>query len=320
MKHHTMEPPTRKRGSGAPRPSRTTRTPRLSSQQRMALRGWAYVAPATVVLVGLFMVPLGLALWMSLFDWPLIGNAPTFNFPENYLDLPEDQLFMDALGFTAKYTLIVTVILLSLSLFLAIIVQESKRRATGLLRTAFFLPVVTGLTTASLLFVGLLSPSAGPLDDILDMFGVEVDFLGDPTMALMSTVTMMTWRFAGFYMIILLAGLQAIPREIYEAAAVDGARRWRTLWSVTIPLIRPNLALSTVLIVTGGLVAFEQFYVMTRGGPDNSTVTIVMTIFRQAFSQFHLGTAAAMSVVVLVGLVVINVVQLKLMKDPEGEK
>ena len=208
-------------------------------------------------------------------------------------------------------------VLLVLSLGLALLVQETKRRRTGFLRTAFFLPVVTGLTTAALLFLGLLSPSAGPVDDILGWFGVRVDFLGDPTWALISTVTMMTWRFAGFYMIILLAGLQAIPGDVYEAAAIDGASRWRTLRSVTIPLLRSSLAMSAVLIVTGGLVAFEQFYVLTRGGPDNSTVTMVMTIFRQAFSQFDLGTAAAMSVVVLVGLVLLNVLQLRVLRSKD---
>ncbi len=293
---------------------------RLTSHQRRSLRGWVYAAPATLVLVGLFIVPLALAVWMSLFNWPLIGNEPTFNFPSNYSNLPDHELFRASVLFTFKYTVIITVVLLTLSLFLALIVQESKRGTTGILRTAFFLPVVTGLTTASLLFVGLLSPSAGPMDDILGVFGIKIDFLGEPDAALMSTVTMMTWRFAGFYMIILLAGLQAIPREIYEASDVDGAGRLRTLWSVTIPLIRPNLALSTVLIVTGGLVAFEQFYVMTRGGPDNTTVTMVMSIFREAFSQFRLGTAAAMTVVVLVGLIVVNIVQLRLMRDPDGGK
>lgn len=288
-----------------------------SKRTRTSLRAWLYAGPAAAVLVGLFIVPLGLAVWMSMNDWPLLGQEPSLNFPQNYADIPDERLFMGAVGFTVKYTLIITVVLLTLSLALALLIQESKRRGTGVLRTAFFLPVVTGLTTAALLFVGLLSPSAGPVDDFLARFGITVDFLGDPTMALVSTVVMMTWRFAGFYMIILLAGLQAIPRELYEAAAIDGANRWRVLRSVTIPLLRSTLALCTVLIVTGGLVAFEQFYVMTRGGPDNSTVTMVMTIFRQAFSQFNLGMAAAMSVVVLVGLVLLNVLQLRLMRDKD---
>ncbi|WP_024286550.1 carbohydrate ABC transporter permease [Cellulomonas sp. KRMCY2] len=286
-------------------------------RRRTSLRAWLYAAPATAVLILLFVIPLGLAVWMSLHDWPLLGDAPTLNFPANYAEIPDERLFTAAVGFTVKYTAIIAVVLLTLSLGLALLIQESKRRGTGVLRTVFFLPVVTGLTTAALLFLGLLSPSAGPVDDILAWFGISVDFLGDPTWALISTVVMMTWRFAGFYMIILLAGLQAIPTELYEAAAIDGANKWRALRSVTIPLLRSTLALCTVLIVTGGLVAFEQFYVLTRGGPDNSTVTMVMTIFRQAFSQFNLGMAAAMSVVVLLGLVLLNMLQLRLMRDKD---
>lgn len=307
-------------GAVAPPRRSALRSSRASTarSRRAAWRAWLYAAPATAVLLVLFVVPLGLAIWMSLFDWPLLGRVPELNFPENYTSIPDNELFMRAVGFTVRYTVIIAVVLLLLSLGLALLIQESKRRSSGVLRTAFFLPVVTGLTTAALLFVGLLSPSAGPIDDVLGWFGVEVDFLGDPTMALVSTVVMMTWRFAGFYMVIMLTGLQAIPTELYEAAALDGASRWRSLRSVTIPLLRPTLALSAVLIVTGGLVAFEQFYVLTRGGPDNSTVTMVMTIFREAFSQFHLGAAAALSVVVLIGLVLLNVLQLRLVREDDG--
>jgi len=286
-----------------------------SAKRRMSWRGWLYVTPATAVLLLLFVVPLGLAVWMSFHRWPLLGADRPWNFPDNYTAIPDHRLFGDAVVFTVKYTVIIAVVLLVLSLGLALLVQESKRRSTGVLRTAFFLPVVTGLTTAALLFLGLLSPSAGPVDDILGWFGLKVDLLGDPTMALVSTVVMMTWRFAGFYMIILLAGLQAIPEDVYEAAAIDGASRRRVLVSITIPLLRSSLAMCAVLIVTGGLVAFEQFYVLTRGGPDNTTVTMVMTIFRQAFSQFDLGGAAAMSVVVLLALVLLNVLQLRGLRE-----
>lgn len=304
----------------APPPVRhATTAPRTRRTRSDSWRGWLYVAPATAVLVVLFVVPLGLAGWMSLHRWPLLGEGRAVNFPDNYEAIADHHLFLDAVLFTLRYTAIITVVLLVLSLGLALLVQESRRRATGFLRTAFFLPVVTGLTTAALLFLGLLSPIAGPVDDLLGLVGLEVDFLGDPNAALLSTVVMMTWRFAGFYMIILLAGLQGIPDELYEAAAIDGASRWRALRSVTIPLLRSSLAMCTVLIVTGGLVAFEQFYVLTRGGPDNSTVTMVMVIFRQAFNQFDLGTAAAMSIVVLLALVVLNVLQLRVLRSRDRE-
>ncbi len=287
--------------------------------RRATWRGWLYAAPATAVLLGLFVIPLALAVWMSLHHWPLLGDGRQWNFPGNYTAIPDDRLFGSAVVFTVKYTVVITVVLLVLSLALALLVQESRKRTTGLLRTTFFLPTVTGLTTAALLFLGLMSPSAGPVVGIFRFFGIDFSFLADQGTALGTTVVMMTWRFAGFYMIILLAGLQAISRDVYEAAAIDGAGWWRTLFSVTVPLLRSSLAMCGVLIVTGGLVAFEQFYVLTSGGPDNSTVTVVMTIFRQAFSQFNLGTAAAMSVVVLVALVLLNVLQLRVLRDRDEE-
>ena len=108
---------------------------------------------------------------------------------------------------------------------------------------------------------------------------------------------MITWRFAGFYMLIILTGLQAIPRDVYEAARVDGAGWWRTLRSITLPLLRPTLALMLILSVTGSILAFDQFYILTNGGPDNSTVTVVLAIYRQAFFLFDLGKAAALSMI-----------------------
>lgn len=295
--------------------------PRRRTGTARSWHAWLYVAPATVVLIGLFLVPLGLAVWMSFTDWPLLGGgAHTPNFPDNYVRITQDRAFLDAVWFTLRYTAIITVVLLTLSLAMAMLVQDAKGRSTGVFRTAFFLPVVTGLTTAALLFLGLYSPTIGGLGRLTEAFGLKVDWLGTPSTALMSTVLMMTWRFAGFYMVIMLAGLQAIPRELYEAAGIDGAGRWRTFVSVTLPLMRSNLALCMLLIVTGGLTAFEQFYVLTGGGPDGSTITAVMRIFSEAFGQFNLGYAAALAVAVLIGLVILNVIQLRVLRQaPEEE-
>ena len=282
--------------------------------------GWLFAAPAVVILLFFFIVPLGYSVVMSTKDWPLLGQDRPTNFPENYKQITDNELFMNSLLFTVKYTAIISVILLTLSLGLALLVQESKQRVSGVLRTVYFLPVVTGLSTAALLFLGFLNPTVGPMTGILNFFGMDPDWLGTPNLALTSTVLMMTWRFAGFYMVIMLSGLQAIPQDIYESAAVDGASRFNTFRYITAPLMKSTFSLCLILILTGGMVAFEQFYILTSGGPDNSTVTIVMTIFREAFSQFEMGSAAAMSVVLLIVLVMMNVLQLRLVrKDESGE-
>jgi multiple sugar transport system permease protein len=137
-------------------------------------------------------------------------------------------------------------------------------------------------------------------------------FLGTPTMALLSTTFLIVWRYAGFYMLLMLVGLQGIPMDVFESARVDGASRWQVFRHITIPLLRPTLALTTVMCVTGSLLAFEQFYILTKGGPDNSTITVVQLIYSVAFQGMNdLGVAGALSVIVLLALVVINIVQIR---------
>lgn len=247
---------------------------------------------------------------MSFNDWPLIGD-PKFNGLDNYKAIPENQLFVDSILFTLKYTVVVTTLYFIFGLGLALLVQES-RPGIGFFRTAFFLPATVGLASASLLFYAIYNNSFGPADDVLRALGLadgDVDFLGTPNNAFMSTVAMVTWRFAGFNMLILLTGLQAISTEIYEAAKVDGASWWQTLRSITLPLLRPTIALMLILSVTGSLLVFEPFYVLTAGGPSNSTVTMVMAMFREAFTLFSLGRSAAIAVVLLVTLVLLNAAQ-----------
>jgi multiple sugar transport system permease protein len=266
------------------------------------------------VIVGVFfLVPLGLVFWMSVNRWPLLGS-PELNFPDNYTKIPDNQLFVDSVWFTLKYTAIVTVLLSAVALGLALLVQE-RRPGVGFLRTAYFLPGAVGFAAAALLFYGFYTGS-GPLDGILQGLGIAdepVDWLGTPNMALFSTIAMVIWRFAGFNMLILLTGLQSIPAEVYEAARSDGASRWQTFRYITLPLLRPTIALMLVLSITGSLLAFDQFFILTRGGPDNSTVSMVMVIYREAFTRFDLGFAAALSVLLLLALVVFNVLQLRVL-------
>jgi multiple sugar transport system permease protein len=260
--------------------------------------------PTAFIVVLFFLLPLVLVGWMSLNRWPLLGS-PSLNFPKNYADIEQDPLFFNAAWFTLKYTAIVTVLLIVIAFALVLLVQE-RRRGVGLLRTAYFIPGAIGFASASLLFYGFYS-ELGPLDAL---FG-DYSLLGSHNSALGSTIAMVIWRFAGFFMLILLTGLQGIPPDVYEAARVDGASRWQVLRYITIPLLRPTIALMLVLSITGSLLAFDQFFILTRGGPDNSTVTLVMVIYREAFVRFDLGGAAALSVVLLAALVALNVLQLR---------
>jgi len=277
--------------------------------RRNAITGWLFALPTALFVLFLFALPLLLVLQMSGSDWPLLGGNQGWNFPENYQDAVSNRFFWASVWFTLKYTVLTTVILLVLSLGLALLVQESTRWK-GLLRTSFLVPSALGLASASLLFYVLYSPIAGPFAELMKAWGFT--FLGTPDGALWSTIFLIVWRYAGFYMLLMLVGLQGIPDDVYEAARIDGASRWQTFRSVTLPLLRPTLALTVVLCVTGSLLAFEQFYILTKGGPDNSTITIVQLIYSVAFQgQNDLGVAGALSVIVLLALIVINVAQIR---------
>jgi len=273
------------------------------------IRGWAYAAPTALFVIVLFIVPLILVFRMSASQWPLLAGDQGINLPDNFTNAVDNQFFWASIRFTLKYTVLATILLIGLGLGLALMVQESSRWK-GFLRTSFLVPSALGLASASLLFYVLYSPIASPFAPLMNRFGWS--FLGTPTAALASTLFLIVWRFAGFYMLLMLVGLQAIPTDVFEAARMDGAGPWKTFRRITVPLLKPTIALTTILCVTGSLLAFEQFYILTKGGPDNSTITVVQLIYSVAFQgQNDLGQAAAISVMVLAALVIINVVQLR---------
>ena len=289
---------------------------RTRPRGRQALLGWLYATPTAVFVAALFVVPLLLVIKMSGSRWPLLSGDQGFNAPDNFEKAINHRFFTDSVVFTIKYTVLATVLLLALGLGLALLVQESSRW-NNLLRASFLIPSALGLASASLLFYVFYSPYASPLASVMDSWGFT--FLGSPNAALLSTIFLIVWRYAGFYMVLMLVGLQGIPADVFEAARSDGASRWQTFRKVTLPLLRPTLALTTVLCVTGSLLAFEQFYILTKGGPDNSTITVVQLIYMVAFQgQNDLGVAAAISVIVLIALVVINALQLRAFRSEES--
>ena len=299
---------------------------RLSWKRARQLLGFLYVLPTTIYVLFFFIVPIALVVWMSGHACNLltctIANPGATNLPNDYTSFESNSLFWPAVWFTIEYTVLATVLLVGIGLGLAMLVQ-TPGRWVGFLRTAFLIPGAIGLATASLLYWGLYSGAIGPLNFLMDWINSagmhlglvtqasQVSFLGSPNTALLSTTVLILWKYSGFYMIILLVGLQSIPRDIYEAAAIDGASRWQTFRSITLPLLRPSIALSLILCITGSLLAFDQFYILTKGGPDNTTVTVVQLIYREAFIKSNLGTAAALSVLVLLALLVLNGLQFR---------
>lgn len=283
---------------------------------RRQMMGLVYTIPTLVFVIVLFVIPLVLAGRMSLSSWGLLTGQGDFTFPKNFVAITRNQLFWPSVIFTVEYTVLVTILLLGMGLGLALLVQTQTRWA-NLLRTVFLLPVSLGLAAASLLAYGFVSPVIGPISPpLMDLGLIErpIQFLGTPLTALLSTTVLIVWKYAGFYMLVLVVGLQGISDDIYEAAALDGASPRQVFRYVTLPLLRPSLALALILCVTGSLLAFDQFFILTKGQPHNSTVTVVQVIYREAFQRQNLGTAAALSIIVLIVLLALNAVQFKFLR------
>lgn len=299
----------------------TTASPLASiarPRRRASMRQWTgilYVAPAMALVIVFFVVPLIFTVWMSLHNWPLIGQ-PSWIGLGNYTRMFSDARFFSALGFTAYYTVIATIAIFALAFPLALFV-ERQRTGVGFYRTVFFMPVVVGLATASLLWVWLANVDAGVFSSILRWFGITgraANILATFDSAFALIIVMVVWKIVGFTMIILLTGLQAIPADLTEAARIDGANAWQRFTKLTLPLMRRTLALAFILSITGSVLAFDQFYIMTSGGPQNRMISVVYYIFNQSFVSFQLGYGSALSIALLGILVTLSVVQLRLLR------
>jgi len=290
-------------------------------RRRRRKTGWSgllYIAPAMALVTMFFVIPVLFTVWMSLHRWPLLGS-PSWIGLRNYTRIFADARFFTALGFTAHYTVIVTIAIFAVAFPLALFV-EKPRPLVSTYRTIIFLPVVVGLASASLLWVWLGNVDSGLFSPLFEMLGLtqgRLNLFATFDTAFLTIIVMVVWKIAGFTMVILLTGLQAIPAELTEAARIDGARRWQRFRHLTLPLMRKTLALALILSITGSILAFDQFYIMTSGGPQNRMISVVYYIFNQSFVSFNLGYGAALSIALLAILVVISIVQLWLLKVGE---
>ncbi len=295
---------TRRRGGGRP--------------VRRGSTGLMFVMPAVLLVVLLFVVPTVMTAWMSLHDWPLIGTQHFVGL-DNYDRIVHDPGFWRALRFTSFYTLVVTLVLFVVGFALASLVRH-QRRGVGIFRTIFVMPVVLGFATASYLTLWLLDTRIGIVDKVLtdsNLVSAPIEWLGGRGLALTAVVVMVVWKTVGLTMLLLMGGMQAISNDYYEAASLDGASAWRQFRSITVPLLRPTIALVLILTVIGSYLAFDQFFILTQGGPDSSTVTLVYLIYRSAFIDFNLGYSSALSVVLMVVLLLLTVAQFRILRQED---
>jgi len=289
---------------------------RRGARNRMAgATSLLFVAPAVLLNFLFFIVPLVLAAWISLHRWPVLGEH-VFIGLKNYANLLHDEVFWGSLLFSTKYMLLVTPAIFIPATVLALLVNERIRGVT-LFRTIYFAPYVIAFATTSLMWKWMYNEIFGLINYLLLSVGLidrSVIWLGSPKLALFSIIVSVVWKTAGLNMILLLAGLQAIPTELYEAAAIDGAGSWYRFTRITLPLLRPTFATALVISVIGSYLAFDQFFLMTAGGPGRDTTSVVMWIYRTSFQFFEQGSGSAMSFVLLGILVALSYVQLRVVR------
>ena len=293
--------------SVAGRPGRA----RSSAESRRRTRtGLALISPALLLVSAFALFPLGFGVYISLTDWPLIGPYHFIGL-SNYSALIHNTVFLQSIVFTLKYTAIVTVPIFVVGYALAVFVRSNRQGAT-VFRTMIFLPYIVGLVAESYMAVVELQPNSGTANFALSKLGLvneSTAWLVHSGLALTAISVLVVWFASGLTMMLLMAGMQGIPAEIYESARVDGGSWWSIERKLTMPLLRRSIALSLIISVVGSFLAFNQFFIMTDGGPGTSTVPVVMSIFDTAFAQMDVGLASAMSVVLVIVVGIITFVQ-----------
>jgi multiple sugar transport system permease protein len=295
---------------------------RVGIQGRQTLWAYIFLAPAFVLFAVTVFYPMVRAFQFSLYNWPL-GSAPkTFVGLDNYVRLlTDDSLFQKSIVNTLYFTVATVLPTLAIALGIALLLNRRDLRARGVFRTLYFVPVVTSLVAVAFVWRILLEPSFGLVNAIFRLVGLHgPGWLADPNWALNGVILMTVWRDVGYYMVIFLAGLQTIPRDIYDSAEVDGASRWQTFRRITLPLLNPSIVLAAVIGVIYGLQLFTQVYVMTgspqrlAGGPSDSTESIVLFIVQQAFRPLEMGYPSAAAIVLFVLIMAVTLVQLRLIQ------
>ena len=268
--------------------------------KRGMLAGWVFAAPALIVIGVFFGLPVLSALALSLTDFDLYALADPHNLRfvglHNYLDLLRTPMFWKSLGNTAYFVVLGVPLSIALSLGAAMLLNAPAARFKALFRTALFAPVVTTLVAVAVIWRYLFHTSYGLVNWALGHAGISpVDWLGDPRWAMPTIILFAVWKNFGYNMVIFLAGLQAIPQDLYEAARIDGASRWQQFLHITLPQLGPVLLVVGVITVSGYFQLFAEPYVMTRGDPLQSTVSVLYFMFEEGFKWWNLGRASAVA-------------------------
>ncbi len=270
---------------------------------------YLFLLPAAAVLIVFFFVPFFQTFGLSFFDYSSSIYHPTFNGVDNYVKLFKEPIFYKVMFNTFMYLVIAVPFLVTFPLFLAILINQ-KIRGITLYKILLYLPVIVSIVVAAIAFKWLYAQQ-GILNYLLSIFGIDsIGWLVDPKWALFSVALVTIWKGVGYYMMIYLASLMSVPQDLYEACDIDGANFVTKHLTVTIPHIMPTIALVSTISTISAMKVFAEIYVMTKGGPLNSTKTIVYYIYERAFENLDLGYASALAVVLLVVVMLFSLINI----------
>lgn len=276
-----------------------------------------FLTPALIGFGVFFVWPALRGLYLSFTDFNLLRDPEWVGF-DNYARIAGDPFFWNSMAVTLQYVVINIGVQTAAALLLAVLLHRFTR--SMVIRGIVLLPYMIANVVVALVWFWLGDFNLGLINAALDAVGVDkVSFFGNESIAMVTIALINVWRHLGYTTLLIFAGLQAIPRDVYEAAEVDGAGEWRVFWGVTLPLLRPVLAFVLVITVVGSFQIFDTIAVTTQGGPVNATQAINLYIYEKAFGQFDYGYASALSVVLMVILVIIALAQLRLLRANESD-
>ena len=286
------------------------------------LVGWAFAAPFVILFVVFLAFPILASFLLSFTSFGLRDIANPVGTSvigiKNYVDLFADPKFWKALFNTFYFVVVGVPVTLAIGLLIATALSRGVTRFRTAFRVGYYLPVITSIVAIAVVWRFLLNPDSGLINMLLSGLGIKGPaWLADPVFAMPSIIAMAVWRNLGFAMVVFLAGLQTIPSSLYESASIDGAGRWQAFRYVTIPMLRPTILFMTVITTIGYLQLFEEPFVMTLGGPLDSTLSITMYMYQQGFTFFHQGYASAIAYVLFVIVALIAFLQFKFLRSDE---
>jgi multiple sugar transport system permease protein len=280
----------------------------MSAAQRRDLRdGLLFTSPFLLGVLTLWIGPMLYSLYLVTQDWNII-TPPEYVGLRNFQRLWEDPLVAKSLGNTAYFTFIGVPLQLIVAFMLALMLNQNVR-GLSIYRTVYYLPSITPAVAFAVVWIQILNPEFGVLNSILGWFGIApIKWLFDPTWAKPAFILMTLWL-TGFQMVIFLAGLQGVPKELNEAASIDGASAWRRFWNVTVPIISPVIFFNLVIGIIGSFQVFTSAFIITDGGPQDSTLFMVLYVYRNAFEYFKMGYAATLAWVLFLIIMVFTAIQ-----------